>query len=519
MTGNDGILPRRALLSVSDKTGIVEFARRLEALGVEILSTGGTAKVLREAGVTVVDVSTYTGFPEIMGGRVKTLHPFVHGGILARRGVDDALMQEHGFAGIDLVVVNLYPFRETVAREGVSLAEAVENIDIGGPAMLRSAAKNFAFVTVLVLPSDYPSVLTALEQGSIDLKLREKLSIKAFRHTAEYDAAVAAYLSTNLSEPDNAPDVLILPVGAEKSLRYGENPHQQAAFYPFLPLVANSLSSSLQLQGKELSFNNFADADAALAALLRFDDPACVIVKHANPCGVACADRLADAYEAAYRCDPTSAFGGIIAFNRCVNVELAKEIISRQFVEVILAPEFSEDALAAFAEKSNLRLLQVRNEGKIAEKWQVQSLRGGLLVQTRDEESEFVPRVVSAREPTHEELRDLLFAWQVVKAVKSNAIVLAKNRATIGIGAGQTSRVYAAKIATWKAADVNLPTQGSVLASDAFFPFRDGVDAAAEAGIRAIIQTGGSIRDPEVIQAANEHDIAMIFTGMRHFKH
>lgn len=514
--------PQRALISVSDKSGLLDFARRLSALNIELLSTGGTAAALREAGIAVKDVAEHTGFPEIMGGRVKTLHPKIHGGILARRGTDEAVMAENGIGAIDLVVVNLYPFRQTIKKAGVSLEEAVENIDIGGPSMLRSAAKNHRDVAVVVNPGDYPAVIAAIENQGISQEIRNQLAVKAFTHTADYDRAIAVYLSNQYdSENDDFPEQLSLHFQRSEILRYGENPHQRAAFYKSNRPSGNSLAGAKQLQGKQLSYNNYADSDAALRAVLNFADCACVIVKHANPCGVAQGINPQEAYERAYRTDPTSAFGGIIAFNRAIDANTAKEIISRQFVEVILAPVYSPEALEVFAQKPNIRVLEIKNDGHSTQEWQIQSIQGGILVQDWDRgtiaQSDI--NIVSEREPSHSEISDLLFAWRVVRAVKSNAIVLAKDLATVGIGAGQTSRVYSAKIAAMKAADEGLNQSELVLASDAFFPFRDGVDAAAAGGVSAIIQPGGSMRDQEVIDAANEHGIAMIFTGMRHFRH
>ncbi|MBV7433558.1 bifunctional phosphoribosylaminoimidazolecarboxamide formyltransferase/IMP cyclohydrolase [Cardiobacteriaceae bacterium TAE3-ERU3] len=518
--------PLRALISVANKSGLIDFAKRLQQSGVDILSTGGTAKALREAGIDVTDVSEHTGFPEIMAGRVKTLHPNIHGGILARRGTDEAVMAEHGIAAIDLVVVNLYPFRETIAKPDVTLEEAIENIDIGGPTMVRAAAKNHQHVGIVVDPTDYPRVISAIEQNHFDLNLRRSLAVKAFAHTAEYDSAITDYLSrafdSKAEDTNDFPTQLHLTYTLVDTLRYGENPHQKAAFYKSNKPVGNSLATAKQHQGKALSYNNIADADAALTTALRFtEDTACVIVKHANPCGVATGESVMQAYNYAHRCDPTSAFGGIIAFNRGLDEETAQEIISRQFVEVILAPAYSEAALKVLTQKPNIRVLQIDGSGHGKEGRQLSSVRGGLLVQDWDNGSISKEdlQVVTAREPSHDELENLLFAWRVVQSVKSNAIVLAKDNATIGIGAGQTSRVYSSQIAVQKAADEGLDAAGSVLASDAFFPFRDGVDAAAKAGVKAIIQPGGSMRDQEVIDAANEHGIAMIFTGMRHFRH
>lgn len=528
MTTTSPITPRRALISVANKSGLIDFARRLHAAGVMILSTGGTAQALREANIAVTDVSEHTGFPEIMDGRVKTLHPAIHGGILARRGVDDALLREHNIATIDLVVVNLYPFRETIAREGVTLSEAIEHIDIGGPTMVRAAAKNHEHVGVVVDPTDYPRIISAIEQNHFDLELRRNLAVKAFAHTAEYDSTITDYLNrtfavSNDTAEQDFPTQLHLTYTLAENLRYGENPHQRAAFYKSTKPVGNSLATAKLHQGKALSYNNIADADAALATVLRFhEDTACVIIKHANPCGAATGENVMQAYDHAHRCDPTSAYGGIIAFNRGLDEDTAQEIISRQFVEVIIAPAYTDAALTVLQQKPNIRVLQISGDGHDKQRrMQLTSVRGGLLVQDWDTGnicSEDL-QVVTEREPTHEELSDLLFAWQVVQSVKSNAIVLAKDNATIGIGAGQTSRVYSSQIAVQKAADAGLDCNGAVLASDAFFPFRDGVDTAAAAGIKAIIQPGGSKRDAETIAAANEHGIAMIFTGMRHFRH
>lgn len=512
---------KRALLSVSDKSGLVEFATRLSALGVELLSTGGTAKALREAGLNVVDVSDYTGFPEMMDGRVKTLHPKIHGGLLGRRGVDDEVMQQHSIGAIDLVVVNLYPFRETIAQPNVLLSEAIEQIDIGGPSMVRSAAKNHQSVGIVTNPIDYPEVIEAIENQAFDLCLRQKLAYLAFKHTAEYDATIAQYLGHEFGQVQSAlPEQLSLNFKRKEVLRYGENPHQKAAFYVPEHGLGVGLASALKHQGKELSYNNIADADAALQTVVRFNEPACVIVKHANPCGVAIGENIFEAYDRAYRCDPTSAFGGIIAFNRTLDKHTAQEIISRQFAEVILAPSFEEEALLVLQQKANIRVLSVGTAYAEGER-QLVSVHGGLLVQDWDlgTISESDLRVVTEREPSKDELRDLLFAWRVCRMVKSNAIVFAKDGATVGIGAGQTSRVYSTRIAAIKAADEQLAIEGSALASDAFFPFADGVAAAAAAGAKAIIQPGGSMRDQEVIDEANKHGIAMVFTGMRHFRH
>ncbi|MBT0731578.1 bifunctional phosphoribosylaminoimidazolecarboxamide formyltransferase/IMP cyclohydrolase [Rosenbergiella nectarea] len=522
---------RRALLSVSDKTGIVDFARGLSEHGIELLSTGGTARLLAEAGLTVTEVSDYTGFPEMMDGRVKTLHPKIHGGILGRRDKDDAVMAEHHIQPIDMVVVNLYPFAKTVANEDCSLEDAVENIDIGGPTMVRSAAKNHKDVAIVVNSTDYTPLLKELADNNQGLSLatRFDLAIKAFEHTAAYDGMIAnyfgrlvpAYYSEEKTPSGQFPRTLNLSLIKKQDMRYGENSHQQAAFYIEDTLSEASVATAVQRQGKALSYNNIADTDAALECVKEFEQPACVIVKHANPCGVATASDLRQAYDLAYATDPTSAFGGIIAFNRELDAATAQAIISRQFVEVIIAPSASEEALAITATKQNVRVLTCGEWQQRQSGYDFKRVNGGLLVQDRDlgmvSESELT--IVTKRQPTKEELRDALFCWKVAKFVKSNAIVYAKNNRTIGIGAGQMSRVYSAKIAGIKAADEGLEVSGSAMASDAFFPFRDGIDAAAAVGVRCVIQPGGSIRDEEVIAAADEHDIAMIFTGMRHFRH
>nr|WP_277755510.1 bifunctional phosphoribosylaminoimidazolecarboxamide formyltransferase/IMP cyclohydrolase [Rosenbergiella nectarea] len=522
---------RRALLSVSDKTGIVDFARGLSEHGIELLSTGGTARLLAEAGLTVTEVSDYTGFPEMMDGRVKTLHPKIHGGILGRRDKDDAVMAEHHIQPIDMVVVNLYPFAKTVANEDCSLEDAVENIDIGGPTMVRSAAKNHKDVAIVVNSTDYTPLLKELADNNQGLSLatRFDLAIKAFEHTAAYDGMIAnyfgrlvpAYYSEEKTPSGQFPRTLNLSLIKKQDMRYGENSHQQAAFYIEDTLSEASVATAVQRQGKALSYNNIADTDAALECVKEFEQPACVIVKHANPCGVATASDLLQAYDLAYATDPTSAFGGIIAFNRELDAATAQAIISRQFVEVIIAPSASEEALAITATKQNVRVLTCGEWQQRQSGYDFKRVNGGLLVQDRDlgmvSESELT--VVTKRQPTKEELRDALFCWKVAKFVKSNAIVYAKNNRTIGIGAGQMSRVYSAKIAGIKAADEGLEVSDSAMASDAFFPFRDGIDAAAAVGVRCVIQPGGSIRDEEVIAAADEHDIAMIFTGMRHFRH
>lgn len=512
----------RALVSVSDKSNIVEFCRELGSLGVEILSTGGTAKLLAQHQIKVTEVADYTGFPEMMDGRVKTLHPKIHGGILGRRGIDDEVMATNGIKPIDLVVVNLYPFEQTIAKPDCDLETAIENIDIGGPTMIRAAAKNYADVAVIVDPDDYSKTLDELkEHDGLSLSSRFKLALKCFQHTAHYDTAIASYLAKVKS--DGFPETLNLHYHLSRTMRYGENPHQNAAFYSESDPSSGTIGSAKQLQGKELSFNNIADADAALECVKSFSGrPTCVIVKHANPCGVAEADTLLGAYDKAYTTDPTSAFGGIIAFNRELDSETAAEIIKRQFVEVIIAPTISPAAQTVLSGKANIRVLQC---GEFTDSNQkvldLKKVSGGLLVQDKDFGTITVDdlTIVSSRSPTEQELRDMLFAWKVAKFVKSNAIVYAKDGQTIGVGAGQMSRVYSAKIAGIKAADEGLTVAGSAMASDAFFPFRDGIDSAAEAGITAIIQPGGSMRDNEVIAAANEHNIAMVFTGMRHFRH
>ena len=524
MTSDKPGAVRRALISVSDKSAIVPFAKSLTDLGIDIISTGGTYKLLKEEGIHVTEISNYTNFPEIMGGRVKTLHPKIHGGILARRNVDFAVMEEHNIPPIDLVVVNLYPFEATVAKPDCTLASAIENIDIGGPTMLRAAAKNHKHVTVLVDPSDYDSIIDLLEnnQNQVDETIRFRLAVKTFEHTANYDGAIANYLGKILDDDSPFPRTISMQYTKKQNMRYGENPHQRAAFYIDKKRSEPSISTAVQLQGKELSFNNIADTDAALECVKSFNEPACVIVKHANPCGVAIADSPVQAYQLAFKTDPTSAFGGIIAFNRELDDKTAQTIIEQQFTEVIIAPSIAESALEITKQKTNVRVLTCGNWTKTRDaETDLKRVNGGLLMQDKDIESVSHNdlRVVSERTPSSDELRDLLFAWNVAKFVKSNAIVYCKNNHTIGIGAGQMSRVYSAKIAGIKAADENLTVKGSVMASDAFFPFRDGIDAAAQAGITSVIQPGGSMRDEEVIGAANEANMAMVFTGIRHFRH
>jgi phosphoribosylaminoimidazolecarboxamide formyltransferase/IMP cyclohydrolase len=516
---------RRALLSVSDKTGIVEFARELKGRGIELLSTGGTANLLESHGVAVRQVAEYTAFPEIMGGRVKTLHPKIHGGLLGRRGLDDAVMRTHDIEPIDLLAVNLYPFAATVARPDCTYDDAVENIDIGGPAMVRAAAKNHSSVTVVVDPSDYRALLDELAatQGATSIAMRQRLAAKAFAHTAQYDAMVSAYFTGAIGGgAPTFPDDLNVSFRKRMDLRYGENPHQQAAFYTDPRAIGSSVTQAEQIQGRQLSFNNIADSDTALECVRQFDSPACVIVKHANPCGVARADSIAHAYERAFRTDPTSAYGGIIAFNRELDAETAAAVLARQFVEVILAPSISEGAKSVLAPRDNVRVLICGDLSKpLTQLLEYKSVAGGLLVQTRDEGSVRAQelRVVTKRAPTLAELDDLIFAWRVAKYVKSNAIVAVKDKMTLGVGAGQMSRVVSSKIAAMKARDEGLTLESAAIASDAFFPFRDGVDVLAEFGITSIIQPGGSRRDSEVIDAADQHGIAMVFTGMRHFRH
>ncbi|WP_417213572.1 bifunctional phosphoribosylaminoimidazolecarboxamide formyltransferase/IMP cyclohydrolase [Alcanivorax sp.] len=516
----------RALISVSDKTGIVEFAKALAEQAVEILSTGGTYKKLQEAGIAVREVSDYTGFPEMMDGRVKTLHPKVHGGILGRRGQDDQVMADNDISRIDLVVVNLYPFEATVANPDCSLIDAIENIDIGGPTMVRSAAKNNAHVGIVTNASDYQRVLDDMDAngGALSDTLRFDLAIKAFEHTAAYDSAIANYFGKKVGENnDDFPRTINLNFEKTQNMRYGENPHQKAAFYTERNPAPASIATAKQLQGKELSYNNIADTDAALECVKGFTKPACVIVKHANPCGVAVSlNGIGEAYDLAFATDTESAFGGIIAFNRELDAATAQAIVDRQFVEVIIAPSATDEALAITAAKKNVRVLVCGEiEGPTESGLDYKRVNGGLLVQDRDIGmiTEGDLKVVTKRAPTEAEMHDLIFAWKVAKFVKSNAIVYAKNRQTVGVGAGQMSRVNSARIAAIKAEHAGLQVEGSVMASDAFFPFRDGIDNAAKVGISCVIQPGGSIRDEEVIKAADEAGMAMVFTGMRHFRH
>jgi len=516
---------RRALISVSDKTGIVEFARSLADQNIEILSTGGTAKMLADNDIAVTEVSDYTGFPEMMDGRVKTLHPKVHGGLLGRRGTDDAVMEQHGIPPIDMVVVNLYPFTQTIARDDCNLAMAIENIDIGGPTMLRAAAKNHAAVTVVVDADDYPRVLDEMSSNAnaISDATRFDLAVKTFEHTAQYDGAIANYLGAVQDDGNIAglPRTFNSQYIKAQEMRYGENPHQSAAFYVEAGSKEASISTATQLQGKELSYNNIGDTDAALECVKQFSDaPSCVIVKHANPCGVATGDSLLAAYDRAYSTDPESAFGGIIAFNGELDAQTAQTIVDRQFVEVIIAPSVSADAIDVVKAKKNVRLLACGQwPTEPGDRLDFKRVNGGLLVQDTDLLLADDIKVVTKREPTEQEMQDLLFSWKVAKYVKSNAIVYGRDGMTIGVGAGQMSRINSARIAGIKAEHAKLEVSGSVMASDAFFPFRDGLDQAASVGIRAVIQPGGSMRDDEVIAAADEHDIAMVFTGMRHFRH
>jgi phosphoribosylaminoimidazolecarboxamide formyltransferase/IMP cyclohydrolase len=528
----ENIKVNRALVSVSNKAGIVELCQSLQKMGVQILSTGGTFKLLCESDVAATEVSDYTGFPEMMDGRVKTLHPKIHGGLLGRRdtdgtGVDSDVMKAHAIDAIDLLVVNLYPFEQVTDQPGCDLQTAIENIDIGGPAMVRSAAKNYVSVATVTDVEDYAGIIEELDQseGCVSATTRFKLAVKAFERIAAYDAAIANYIS-QIDEQGNKtgqfPGTLTGQFVKAQEMRYGENPHQKAAFYVQSGQLEASVSTAKQIQGKALSFNNIADTDAALECVKSFREPACVIVKHANPCGVAIAEDIGVAYQNAFETDPTSSFGGIIAFNRELDATTAAAIVEQQFVEVIIAPQVSAAARDRLAAKKNVRVLECgawSNDRETALDYK--RVNGGLLVQERDlavvEQADLNP--VTNRKPTESELSDLLFGWVVAKYVKSNAIVYARNRRTIGIGAGQMSRVYSAKIAGIKASDENLEVKGSVMASDAFFPFRDGIDAAAESGVTAVIQPGGSVRDSEVIDAANEADIAMVFTGIRHFRH
>ena len=520
MPAADSIQVRRALLSVSDKTNLLGFARGLHDLGVQLVSTGGTFRELHHAGLPAIEVSSVTGFPEIMDGRVKTLHPKIHGGILCRRDQDQGVMAKYGIEGIDLVCVNLYPFRETILNPSKTYEDAIENIDIGGPAMVRSAAKNHQFVGIVTSPLQYETVISELKTGGLSVGTRKQLAKAAFQHTAEYDGAIANYLGRD-ADAAQYPEKLFVHFERNSVLRYGENPHQTAAFYRDPGVQGSCVGSSLQLTGKALSFNNIADMDAALECVRQFDAPACVIVKHANPCGVAVECSILDAYEKAFETDPTSAFGGVIAFNRPLDAKTTGRILERQFVEAIIVPGVKQGVVEIFEKKPSIRLLTVSSLDQTWVQADYRRVQGGLLTQDTDTGSRVESELACVTEikPTTGQMADLLFAWKVAKFVKSNAIIYAKNSQTIGVGAGQMSRVYSARIAAIKAQDANLKVSGSVMASDAFFPFRDGIDAAADSGIAAVIQPGGSIRDDEVIGAANEHGIAMVFTEMRHFRH
>jgi phosphoribosylaminoimidazolecarboxamide formyltransferase/IMP cyclohydrolase len=516
---------RRALISVSDKTGLLDFARELAARDIQILSTDGTASLLTAHAIPVLDVSDYTGFPQMMAGRLKTLHPRIHGGILGRRGIDDAVMRENEIKPIELVVVNLYPFERTVANPDCDLPTAIENIDIGGPALLRAAAKNYPAVTVVVDAADYPRILAEMKEhsGAMSDTTRLDLAVKAFEHTARYDGAIANYLGRRTDETEVAdfPRTLSMQFQRKQAMRYGENPHQKAAFFVEHDISEVSVATARQIQGKALSYNNIADTDTALECVKQFGEgPACVIVKHANPCGAALGSNLLDAYVRAFSADPESAFGGIIAFNGELDGATAKAVVERQFVEVIIAPSLAFAAVQAFAAKKNVRLLECGDwTGEDIHRTEYKRVNGGLLVQEADVGLTSKLEVVTERTPTDREMEDLLFIWRVAKYVKSNAIVYGRDRMTIGVGAGQMSRVSSARIAAFKAEQADLDLTGAVMASDAFFPFRDGIDNAAAAGIGAVIEPGGSMRDEEVIAAANEHGMAMVFTGMRHFRH
>ncbi|MFT5139086.1 MAG: phosphoribosylaminoimidazolecarboxamide formyltransferase/IMP cyclohydrolase [Lysobacterales bacterium] len=524
MAKNDESSMRIALISVSDKTGISGLATELHELGFLILSTGGTARAIEQSGIPVTGVSQHTGFSEIMDGRVKTLHPKIHGGILGR-DTDRQVMKDQGIDAIELVVVNLYPFASVTAKPDCSLKDAIENIDIGGPAMVRAAAKNHARVTVVTDPGDYDVIVSELKMSSrVSGNTRFNLAAKAFAHTAQYDSMIAAYLAkrSNIVKNDDLPEVHSPSFTRKQNLRYGENPHQSAALYSINGETGSPHESAHQLQGKELSYNNIADADAALECARQFTDrPSCIIVKHANPCGGASADTLLEAYDSAYSTDPVSSFGGIIAMTHCVDAITARTIVERQFVEVVIAPAYSEDALTQFAAKPNVRVMTADFSTPTAPRIDYHRVSGGLLIQEHDILAVQAGdcRCVTERQASAEEINDMMFAWKMVRLVKSNAIVYATNDRTLGIGAGQMSRVDSARIAAWKAKEAGLSLAGSAMASDAFFPFRDSIDAAAATGVKCIIQPGGSMRDEEVIAAANEHGITMLFTGHRHFRH
>lgn len=522
---HESTIIQRALLSVYDKSNIIELAECLHLFGVEILSTGNTATLLKEHGLPVTQVSEYTGFPEMMQGRVKTLHPKIHGGILGRRDVDSEIMIAHDIPDIDLVVVNLYPFESVTQKPNCTLNEAIENIDIGGPTLIRAAAKNHEWCSVLVCPSDYADFIKTLQanHGAIKHDMRFQLAAKAFTHTARYDSHVANYLGKKVEKLsiDDFGNNLSLHYSLKERLRYGENPHQQAAFYLDTSPNEDSIAKAIQHQGKELSYNNIVDADTALECVKHFKQPSCVIVKHANPCGVAVASSVKEAYQKAYACDPTSAFGGILAFNHLIDENILQYILDSQFVEVLIAPAFSDEALAIGREKPNCRLLQFHPSSNITKnRFDLKSVNGGLLVQTSDpDDFNQDYQIVSKIEPTPEQMQDLIFSWHVAKYVKSNAIVYAKKGQTLGIGAGQMSRIVSTEIAGSQALKQNFNLQGAVMASDAFFPFQDNVEKAHEYGIKAIISPGGSKRDNEVIACANDLGLAMVFTGIRHFRH
>jgi phosphoribosylaminoimidazolecarboxamide formyltransferase/IMP cyclohydrolase len=511
---------KRALISVSDKTGVLEFAKELKNLGYEIISSSGTAKYLKENGIDVIEVSQITGFPEILDGRVKTLHPKIHGGILAVRDNQEHIkqLQENDIKPIDIVAINLYPFENTV-KKGADLDEIIENIDIGGPAMVRASAKNYKYVAIITDPKDYSDIINELkEYREVSLHTKKKLSLKAFRHTAFYDSIISQVLNEKFEINEDFPESLIIPMRLKSGLRYGENPHQKASLY-INPLENGiSVADSEILQGKEMSFNNYYDVDSAVLLIKEFEEPACVIVKHNNPCGVAVTENIKQAYTLALETDPKSAFGGIVAFNKEVDEDTAKEL-TKLFLEVVVAPSFSDSALEVLKTKKNLRVVKVKNFDKKLEGKDIKRISGGYLLQDRNLSLYIELKVVTERQPTEKELEDLIFALKVVKHVKSNAVVIAKDKRTIGIGVGQTSRVDSLETAIKKAKEFNLPLEGSVLASEAFFPFRDSIDTAAKEGIKAVVQPGGSIRDQEVIDACNEHGIAMVFTNMRHFKH
>ncbi len=516
---------KQALISVSDKTGIIDLAQKLSQLGIVILSTGGTAKLLQDAGIAVIEVSDYTGFPEMLDGRVKTLHPIIHAGILARQDLPEhkQALEKAAISGIELVIVNLYPFGQTIAKPDCNLEEAIENIDIGGPTLIRAAAKNYQHVTVLTDPEDYTSLLTEIESnnGTVSSAYRFQLAQKAFSHTAAYDSIISNYLTAIdvHKQPGVFPEYLNLNFRMAQHLRYGENPHQEAAFYRDQTPVPGGLAGYTQIQGKALSYNNIADTDAAWECVKTFNEPACVIVKHANPCGVAIADTLLTAYQRAFATDQTSAFGGIIAFNRTLD-KITAEAIIKQFVEVIIAPEITDDAIQLFAQKPNIRILSLPIQSG-QNQFDLKRVGGGLLVQTPDNHNITLSelKVVTKKQPTSQQLEDLLFAWRVAKFIKSNAIVFSANGQTLGVGAGQMSRVDSARIASIKAQQAGFTLTNSVVASDAFFPFRDGLDVVVQAGAKAVIQPGGSVRDAEVIAAADEQNVTMVFSGIRHFRH